>query len=79
MSATARIDGVKKVLSRAAIKRTLGFGVVAGVAFAAWRAYRARDSPPRLASEGSWEAAPFPFPPDPASRRPHRASRLRKS
>jgi hypothetical protein len=60
MSATARIDGVKKV----AIRRTLGLGVVAGVVYAAWRTYHARvAAAPR--TEGSWEAAPFPFPPIP--------------
>jgi hypothetical protein len=63
MSATARIGGVK-IVNKAVIKRSLGFGVVAGVAYAAWRAYRAQvAAAPR--SEGSWEAAPFPFPPIP--------------
>lgn len=51
-------------MNKAVIKRSLGFGVVAGVVYAAWRAYRAQVAgAPR--SEGSWEAAPFPFPPIP--------------
>ena len=60
MSATARIEPVKKVV----IRRTLGLGVVAGVVYAAWRTYHARvaATPP---TEGTWEAAPFPFPPIP--------------
>ena len=60
MSATARIEAVKKVV----IRRTLGLGVVAGVVYAAWRAYHSRmAAAPRR--EGSWDAAPFPFPPIP--------------
>jgi hypothetical protein len=60
MTTTARIGAVKKVT----VKRALGLGVVTGLVFAAYRAYRARvaESPP---SAGSWEAAPFPFPPIP--------------
>ena len=46
-----------------AAKRTVGLGVTAGVVFAVWRAYRARMPPPR--TDGSWETAPFPFPPIP--------------
>ena len=69
MSATARIDAVKKVV----IRRTLGLGVVAGVVYAAWHAYHARvAAAPRR--EGSWDAAPFPFPPIPRpapAPRPH--------
>jgi hypothetical protein len=55
---TARIGLVKQ-----AAKRTLGIGVVAGVAYGAWRAYRARIV--KAAQETTWEAAPFPFPPIP--------------
>jgi hypothetical protein len=46
-----------------AVKRTFGAGVLAGVVYGAWRAYRARMPAPE--SEGSWQAAPFPFPPIP--------------
>jgi len=60
--ATATIGAVKKAM----FKRTLGVGVVAGVVFAAWRAYKAQVSAP--GAEGSWEAAPFPFPPIPRPR-----------
>jgi hypothetical protein len=56
--ATARIDAVKKVA-----KRGVGLGVFAGVVYAVWRAYQKRMPAPR--AEGSWEAAPFPFPPIP--------------
>jgi len=53
---------VKKAVKKAA-KGTLGAGVVAGVVFAVWRAYRARM--PEPVSDGSWSPAPFPFPPIP--------------
>ncbi len=46
-----------------AAKRTLGVGVVAGVVYGAWRAYKARIV--KAAHETTWEAAPFPFPPIP--------------
>jgi hypothetical protein len=57
--AAARIAAVKK-----AARRTLGVGVVAGLAYGAWRAYRARvvKAAPH---DTTWEAAPFPFPPIP--------------
>jgi hypothetical protein len=54
----ARIAAVKN-----AARRTLGVGVVAGVVYGAWRAYKARVV--KLAHETNWEAAPFPFPPIP--------------
>jgi hypothetical protein len=57
-----------------AARRTLGAGVVAGVLFAAWRAYRART--PASPSEGSWAPAPFPFPPIP---RPHATNAIAPS
>jgi hypothetical protein len=56
--AAARIGAVKKVA-----KRTLGVGVLAGVIYGAWRAYRARVV--KAAGDTTWEAAPFPFPPIP--------------
>jgi hypothetical protein len=50
-----------------AAKRTLGVGVVAGLAYGAWRAYRARIVKPAhdTTHDTTWEAAPFPFPPIP--------------
>ena len=41
----------------------MGAGVVAGAIFGVWRAYRARV--PASTTGGSWEPAPFPFPPIP--------------
>jgi hypothetical protein len=61
-------------VKKAVLKRTLGVGVVAGAVYAAWRAYQARVTKP--GAEGSWEAAPFPFPPIPrpsSTPRPHAA------
>ena len=43
-------------------KRLLGAGIVAGIAYAGWRAWKARVPE---ASNVSWETAPFPFPPVP--------------
>src|SRR6185436_8979731 len=43
-------------------KRLLGAGIVAGIAYAGWRAWKARGPE---ASNVSWETAPFPFPPVP--------------
>ena len=51
-------------MKKVTVKRALGFGVVTGLAYAAYRAYRARVAA-APASAGSWEAAPFPFPPIP--------------
>jgi hypothetical protein len=51
-------------VKKALIKRALGLGVVTGLVYAAYRAYRARV-PAAPDSGGSWEAAPFPFPPIP--------------
>jgi hypothetical protein len=51
-------------VKHAAIKRVLGLGVVTGLGYAAYRAYRARV-PASPDGGGSWEAAPFPFPPIP--------------
>jgi hypothetical protein len=54
-----------------AVRRTLGAGVLAGAFYGAWRAYRARVV--KIASETTWEAAPFPFPPIPRPAAPPRA------
>lgn len=43
------------------VRRVLGLGLVAGVAYAAWRRV-----PRRTAGAPTWEAQPFPFPPQPA-------------
>ena len=43
-------------------KRLLGAGIVAGIAYAGWRAWKARVPEPNTVS---WDAAPFPFPPVP--------------
>ena len=47
---------------RKGTKRLLGAGVFAGIAYAGWRAWKARVPEP---SNVSWESAPFPFPPVP--------------
>jgi len=43
-------------------KRLLGAGIVAGVAYAGWRAWKTRVPE---SSGVSWDSAPFPFPPVP--------------
>ena len=48
---------------RTSVKRTLGVGVLGGVAFAAWKAWRARV--PARPRGVEWSSAPFPFPPIP--------------
>ena len=47
---------------RKGTKRLLGAGVVAGVAYAGWRAWKTRVPE---SSEVHWDSAPFPFPPVP--------------
>jgi hypothetical protein len=48
---------------RKMFKRTIGVGLLAGLAYAVFRAWRARTAnTPRTIS---WESAPFPFPPVP--------------
>ena len=51
---------------RKGVKRAAGAGLVGGIAYAAWRAWRARvpDGPRDI----EWESAPFPFPPVPRPR-----------
>jgi hypothetical protein len=43
-------------------KRLLGAGIVAGIAYAGWRAWKARVPEPGTVQ---WDSAPFPFPPVP--------------
>ena len=47
---------------RKATKRMLGAGLVAGVAYATWRAWKTRVPE---SSDVAWDTAPFPFPPVP--------------
>jgi hypothetical protein len=48
---------------KAKVTGIVGAGVVGGAIYAAWRASRARM--PAATTGGSWEPAPFPFPPIP--------------
>ena len=45
-------------------KRLVGAGLLAGLAYAGWRAWRRRVPAPTR-DDISWETAPFPFPPVP--------------
>jgi hypothetical protein len=51
------------VRARKALKRAVGAGLLAGLGYAAWRAWRARVPPP--GRDVQWDTAPFPFPPVP--------------
>ncbi len=46
-----------------AFKRAVFAGILAGIAYAVWRAIRARVPAP--ATDVAWDTAPFPFPPVP--------------
>jgi len=48
------------------LRRTLGLGLLAGGAYAIWRAVEANRTAPRQ----EWEAQPFPFPPQPRTDAP---------
>jgi hypothetical protein len=48
------------------LRRTIGLGVVAGAAYAVWRAIEQQQLP----SGSSWEPQPFPFPPQPRASPP---------
>jgi hypothetical protein len=50
---------------RKGVKRAVGLGVIAGIAYAVWRAWRARV--PAQPKGIEWKSAPFPFPPEPRS------------
>jgi len=43
------------------LRRTIGLGVVAGAAYAVWRAIEKNQMP----GDRGWEPQPFPFPPQP--------------
>lgn len=43
------------------VRRVLGIGLLAGVAYAVWRRFPTRDE-----SAPTWQTQPFPFPPQPA-------------
>ncbi|MET0895096.1 MAG: hypothetical protein ABWY80_04525 [Acidimicrobiia bacterium] len=43
------------------VKRLLGFTALAGAGYAVWRAMESR----RVTSSVTWEAQPFPYPPQP--------------
>ena len=45
------------------VKRALGAGVLAGIGYAAWRAWQSRV--PQGTGDVEWTTAPFPFPPAP--------------
>src|SRR5262245_66488083 len=47
------------------LRRTLGIGLLAGAAYAVWRAIEAN----RIPGESEWEPQPFPFPPQPRADR----------
>jgi hypothetical protein len=46
-----------------ALRRILGLGLIAGAAYAVWRAIEAN----RAEHDTGWRAQPFPFPPEPSS------------
>jgi hypothetical protein len=48
------------------LRRTIGVGVVAGAAYALWRAIEKNQTP----NGSAWEPQPFPFPPQPRERTP---------
>ena len=48
---------------RSRSKRVLGAGLLAGLAYAIWRAWRRRVPEPNR--DITWDTAPFPFPPVP--------------
>ena len=47
---------------RKSLRRVLGLGIVAGAAYAGWRAISSRSTPAPV----GWQPQPFPFPPQPA-------------
>lgn len=64
---TARAREIKSCATIAAmakrtwLRRSIGLGLLAGAAYALWRAMDAN----RMTGESEWEPQPFPFPPQP--------------
>src|SRR5690348_7984735 len=54
---------------RRSVKRAMGAGLLAAIAIAIWRAWRARV--PAGPRDIEWSSAPFPFPPVPRPATPH--------
>ena len=54
---------------RKSVKRVLGVGLVAGAAYAVWRAMSVKTPGTGL----TWEPRPFPYPPEPHPAEPHPA------
>jgi hypothetical protein len=48
-------------MARKWVRRTLGLGILAGLAYTVWRAIEAN----RVGPDPGWEPQPFPFPPQP--------------
>jgi hypothetical protein len=48
-------------MARKWVRRTLGLGILAGLAYTVWRAIEAN----RVDPDPGWEPQPFPFPPQP--------------
>ena len=53
---------------RSWLRRILGFGVVAGVAYTVWREIEANRADQ---GDTAWESQPFPFPPQPRASQRH--------
>jgi hypothetical protein len=47
---------------RTTVRRLLGLGILAGAAYAIWRAVSSRTTP----GTAGWQPQPFPFPPQPS-------------
>jgi hypothetical protein len=48
------------------LRRTIGLGIVAGAAYAVWRAIEQNQTP----AGSNWQPQPFPFPPQPSAGSP---------
>jgi hypothetical protein len=59
-------------MARKWLRRTVGVGVVAGLAYTLWRAIEAN----RVDPDPGWESQPFPFPPQPRTDTPPRPVRV---
>jgi hypothetical protein len=61
MSASA-VTACENRAVRTSLRRLLGFGILAGAAYAVWRSLSSRTGP----GSPGWQPQPFPFPPQPA-------------